>query len=227
MVTGAQSAHSGFCQASSATTLAGQARTDPRWLFNQEVEAIRRNRPGVLALDPQAIHEFRISVRKLRALLEVYRPLLPRAWSKHQGQELRLLGRSLGELRDSDVLEQRLVDAAAELDESLSKALKPLFDMLAKRRREQSQKAAGLLNAARFEALVENLSGAKLESALTSREHAAASDLIEPLLKVRSARFINSAASRRLAIFIVYASESGVCAMRWRCAMAEVDAQRR
>ncbi|MBP2626891.1 MAG: domain containing protein [Firmicutes bacterium] len=52
---------------------------------------------------PEHMHELRISLRRLRSLLEFYRPLIVHEQYKYHQAELRKLGQMLGTLREIDV----------------------------------------------------------------------------------------------------------------------------
>jgi CHAD domain-containing protein len=112
---------------------------------------------GVLAGESEAIHQFRISLRRLRALLRLYQPLLQQNWFKRYREELRFLAHSMGVLRDIDVLQQNLADGAVMLDDSMGDALAPLREALAERRRQQHEQIRALLKSPRYEALLHSL----------------------------------------------------------------------
>lgn len=56
-----------------------------------------------LGLNPESLHDMRVSVRRLRAVLRVFRGFLPAAGADKLDEELRWLGQSLGAVRDLDV----------------------------------------------------------------------------------------------------------------------------
>ncbi|GGI70626.1 CHAD domain-containing protein [Saccharopolyspora subtropica] len=72
--------------------------------------------PGTrLGEDPEELHQMRVSVRRMRALLRSARPFLDRSWSEPLRAELGWLGRELGPVRDLDVLLARLRQETADL----------------------------------------------------------------------------------------------------------------
>jgi CHAD domain-containing protein len=158
------------------------SETGPRELFERGTEELTRNFDGVLAGESEAIHQFRISVRKLRALLELYQAVLEQGWLNRHREELRFFGHSVGGLRDSDVLQQNLKDAAGRLDDPLRDALAPLHETLSERRRHQHELAAALLRSSRYEALVQSLSAAAFKQALSPDDRTARPELIKPLV---------------------------------------------
>ena len=72
------------------------------------VEDLRRCDPLVRRGAPDAVHRMRVAVRRLRSALATFRPLLDREVSEPLREELRWLGRRLGEARDAEVLRDRL-----------------------------------------------------------------------------------------------------------------------
>ena len=65
-----------------------------------------RLRPG----DPpeHAVHQARVATRRLRSDLKTFGPFLDPVWLRHTTAELKWLGNRLGQVRDADVLAQRL-----------------------------------------------------------------------------------------------------------------------
>jgi CHAD domain-containing protein len=128
--------------------------------LEQAAKALAENLRGVLSGESEAIHQFRISLRRLRALLELYQSLLSQNWFTSVREELRFFGDSVGVLRDIDVLQQKVSDAAVKLDQSLRAALIPLHKTLALRRQQQHDETSALLRSPRCEALMHSLRSA-------------------------------------------------------------------
>jgi CHAD domain-containing protein len=82
--------------------------------------ALRRilaNDPGVrLDEDPEFVHQARVATRRLRSDLKTYGQFLDPVWVAATRAELRWLGSALGEVRDADVLGDRLRAHAGEAD---------------------------------------------------------------------------------------------------------------
>jgi CHAD domain-containing protein len=67
------------------------------------------NDPGVrLGEDSEAVHQARVATRRLRSDLRTFRIVLDEQWSEPLRAELKWLGERLGEVRDADVLLERL-----------------------------------------------------------------------------------------------------------------------
>jgi CHAD domain-containing protein len=71
------------------------------------------NEAGVLAgHDPEAIHQARVATRRLRSDLRTFEPFLDPRWAANLRAELHWLGGDLGEVRDVEVMRERLGDHA-------------------------------------------------------------------------------------------------------------------
>ncbi|MGF1661476.1 MAG: CHAD domain-containing protein [Kineosporiaceae bacterium] len=79
-----------------------------------QVDELFRVDPHVRLDTEDAVHRMRVAARRLRSALATFRPVLDRRAGDPLREELRWLGRALGEARDLEVLAARL---AAHLDE--------------------------------------------------------------------------------------------------------------
>jgi CHAD domain-containing protein len=66
-------------------------------------------------VDPEGVHQTRVATRRLRSDLRTFRPLLDRDWAQGLRDELGWIARILGDVRDGDVLLERLRRRADEL----------------------------------------------------------------------------------------------------------------
>ena len=126
---------------------------------NAIVAALRR----LQANDPQArlgsaegVHQMRVAARHLRSDLQTFDSLVDPEWASAITSELRWLGTLLGEVRDLDVLKEKLRGSAAGLEEPLE----PLFEELDSRGEVARSRALAELNGDRYLALVAALDGA-------------------------------------------------------------------
>jgi CHAD domain-containing protein len=76
------------------------------------------------AVEP--IHQLRVSTRRLRAAIRLFRPHLPRRFGETIDDELDWLGGAIGGVRDLDVLFDALHARAARLDPDLRQSLGPV-----------------------------------------------------------------------------------------------------
>jgi CHAD domain-containing protein len=83
--------------------------------LRHQLREIERHDPGTrLGRDPESLHDMRVGVRRLRALLRAGVELVATDTAELD-ERLKQLGRILGEVRDLDVLLERLETEAAEL----------------------------------------------------------------------------------------------------------------
>lgn len=109
---------------------------------------------------PDAVHRMRVAVRRVRAALATFRPLLDAARTKPVRAELRWLARALGEERDAEVLLERLSTAAAELPAELAigAVASRIDDALRARSRAARERTLDPLDSERWFALADALS---------------------------------------------------------------------
>src|SRR6476646_10377243 len=129
--------------------LDGAAPTDPsapspfeelRGLLRHQLREIERHDPGTrLGRDPESLHDMRVGVRRLRALLRAGRKLVATDTSELDGR-LKELGRVLGEVRDLDVLLERLEGEAAQLGGEDAEHARSLLDALRTERKRSRRR---------------------------------------------------------------------------------------
>jgi triphosphatase len=73
------------------------------------LDHLLRNEDAALAGDGEGIHQMRVAVRRLRAMLSAFAPLLPREQRRWASGELRWFGDALGEARNLDVFTATLL----------------------------------------------------------------------------------------------------------------------
>lgn len=79
----------------------------------QEVAALVGQDPRVRLDQEDAVHQMRVSARRLRSILGAYRPLFDRTITDPIRDELQWLGAVLGAARDAEVMHERLRSAIA------------------------------------------------------------------------------------------------------------------
>ena len=84
-----------------------------------QVEELLGQDPRVRRDQPDAVHKMRVATRRLRSALGTFRPLLDRERTDPLRDELRWLAGELGEVRDTEVLHERLRRLVAEQDPAL------------------------------------------------------------------------------------------------------------
>jgi CHAD domain-containing protein len=84
----------------------------------EQYEELLAHDPGTrLGTDPEALHDHRVAIRRLRALLRAGRPLLDRAWADELRDSLKRAGHALAQARDLDVLIERIESDRSRLPE--------------------------------------------------------------------------------------------------------------
>lgn len=81
--------------------------------LEQQFADLRRHTPGVLATQPEDVHQMRVAARRLRSLLASGRPLFEDGTVEAVRAELRWLSGLLGEARDPGVVQARLAALVA------------------------------------------------------------------------------------------------------------------
>jgi CHAD domain-containing protein len=80
--------------------------------------------------EAERVHDMRVATRRLRAVLEVFRPCFPKKPYKRVIAELKDLADALGERRDRDVQIEGLSEFAASLDEGDRAGVQRLIDAI-------------------------------------------------------------------------------------------------
>jgi CHAD domain-containing protein len=117
----------------------GRRRVLAEALAAQYAELLAQDPRTRLGADPEALHDHRSAVRRLRALLRAGRPLLDRAWADELRRSLKRVGRALAEARDLDVLIARIEDDRGRLTGSARAGADDVLEAL-RARRERLQR---------------------------------------------------------------------------------------
>jgi len=95
--------------------------------------------------DREALHDFRVALRRLRSALRAYRPWLGRAASRKVRSALRDLGRATNAGRDAEVQAAWLASTERELDDEERSAAARLAARLRKRRAVRARELRAVL----------------------------------------------------------------------------------
>jgi CHAD domain-containing protein len=118
--------------------------------------------------DVEAVHDLRVAIRRLRAVLRAAPAFFDEEWADGVQEELERLGPALGPLRDLDVFTERVREESEEFSESDRAALDPVFAALASDREAAQQAAVAELDAPAFAELAEVLATPQFADADTS-----------------------------------------------------------
>jgi CHAD domain-containing protein len=133
------------------------------------VTRIIRHDPGVrLGDDPEHVHQARVGTRRLRSDLRTFRPLLDVDWTSSVRAELGWLGGALGEVRDADVLTQRLQAQIATLPDVDQRPATAILRRLGNQRDEARGRLLEVLSSERYVVLLEELARAAADPPLVA-----------------------------------------------------------
>ena len=137
--------------------------------LNQQVEALKKHDPGVRENAPDAVHQLRVAARRIRSALATFRKLADPHVTRSLRTELQWLAGSVGEARDNEVMQARLLDLiGAEPPDlllgSVARQIEEHFDAAA-----HSARAKGLaaLKSARYFRLLDSLDAFLADPPLT------------------------------------------------------------
>lgn len=150
----------------------------------QQVRALQAADVGVRQDAEDAVHQMRVSARRLRSGLKTFRPLLRREWADGLRDELKWLAGELGGARDSEVLAERL---AADLDRLPEGAGAPEAEKLLERRAtrdEEAGRSAALeaLRSERYGLLLDRLVAAVALPETTAQARRPCAEALPPLV---------------------------------------------
>ncbi|HSN03307.1 MAG TPA: CHAD domain-containing protein [Acidimicrobiales bacterium] len=129
-------------------------------------------------LDPEGVHQLRVTSRRLRAELGVLSPVLSRGGARDLAKELRWIGTILGRQRDLDVLFELLTHL--EHEESPFDA--SVLARLRRQRDAERRRVRDALSSARYRHLARDLATWAVEPPLRRRARESASDALRPRL---------------------------------------------
>ena len=135
------------------------------------LEQIERNARGVLSSeDPESLHQLRVGMRRLRAALRAFRPILPEKEAKRVRDALGELSPTLGRARDWDVLLERL-NAAHAAGQLIARAQRKRAKARKKALRALASKKFARLSQTALEPAATSQSLAEFGAAALERAH--------------------------------------------------------
>jgi len=117
-----------------------------------------RNGPAALAGTPEAIHQMRVALRRLRSALAAVKPMLSPEHYAWANGSLKSLGASLGAPRDWDVFADELLRPLATAMAEDEGTLRDLTQLVARRRRRAYKEVRGAIASPETTALILRLS---------------------------------------------------------------------
>ncbi len=134
-------------------------------------------------VDPEGVHQTRVATRRLRSDLRTFRPLLDRDWVQGLRDELGWIARILGDVRDGDVLLERLRRRADELSAEEQAAAERVLTTLQQSRDDAHAQLLETLRSDRYVALLDRLVEAAGAPGFLPSADEAAGDAIPKLVR--------------------------------------------
>ncbi len=135
-------------------------------VLGQRVDQLTEISRGVLNVaDTDQAEAMWLAARRLRAALELFKPVLSKAQFSASRDEVRQLSKSVGRRRDVDSMISAFEEISSEMDTDGRHALALLIDSLSEEQAECNRSIASLTNGRRLQALrvrVEDLTGSNL-----------------------------------------------------------------
>jgi CHAD domain-containing protein len=125
----------------------------------QHAEILRHDPGTRVGDDPEDLHDLRVAVRRLRALLRAAKSMLVPEWSEPLRTELKWLGGELGPARDLDVMLEHLRAEADELDGDAA-AFAEALQLLEAEQAGARERLLAALTSDRYFALLDRLEAA-------------------------------------------------------------------
>ena len=121
------------------------------------VRLIRHDAGVRLGEGPEAVHQARVATRRLRSDLRTFGDALEPSWSGPLRDELKWLGRALAEVRDAEVLRERIRSGGGRLRPQDREAVDRLLQGVDRRRDEARETLLELLRSERYVAVLDAL----------------------------------------------------------------------
>jgi CHAD domain-containing protein len=132
--------------------------------------------------DPESAHQARVATRRLRSDLRTFAPILDADWADSLREELRWLGELLGEVRDADILSERLGGQLRQISSAGGNSRR-LSRQLSGRRRNARARLLTAVRGQRYIDLLERLVAAAQTPQLAEAAAQPAIEALPPLVK--------------------------------------------
>jgi CHAD domain-containing protein len=146
------------------------------------VELIRLDAKVREGHDPDALHDARVAVRRLRSYLRTFLPILDPVWADALSERLGWLNERFAEARDLDVLVETLEQRAASPDGEGIVLPAGLLERLRGEREERHASVKAALRDPRYLTLLEEIVAAARQPQLNLRAHEPARKSMRKLL---------------------------------------------
>jgi CHAD domain-containing protein len=127
----------------------------------------------------EPLHQMRVGTRRLRSDLRTFRDLVHPEWARTMRDELKWLGAALGNVRDLDVMLERLRSNGEDLEPRID----GLFEELEARREVARERLLGVLRGQRYVSLLDRLVEAAAAPPLTAAADRPGGEALPPLAR--------------------------------------------
>jgi CHAD domain-containing protein len=128
--------------------------------------------------DPEGVHQMRVAARRLRSDLRTFSSLVDEAWAASLVEELRWVGRTLGDVRDLDVLRARIEADSSGIRDDLD----PLMQWITERSTLVRTALDEALMSDRYRALLERMVDAAADPVVTELAENPCRDVLPSLV---------------------------------------------
>ncbi len=148
--------------------------------LHEQLSAMKHQDPRVRQDLPDAVHDMRVAMRRMRSALATFRPMLDRTVTEPLRDELKWVGGVLGDARDSEVIHQRLAEAVAQepVELLLGPVVARVDGELGQAYRDAHQRSVEAMSSDRYFALVEQLDALVEDPPWTPRAQEPANDVL-------------------------------------------------
>lgn len=171
-----------------------EIRLDPKMGAGKGVRAVHQallsvmqvNEEGVIRdLDPEFLHDYRVAIRRTRAVMGQVKGTLCPAAAEHFGGELRWLGGRMGPARDMDVYLLKIPQYQEVLPEGVRDHLEPMVRFLERKKKVEHRRLVRTLRTRRYRSFMEGWARFLEEG---EPDADLPPEALEPLVRVASAR---------------------------------------
>ena len=153
-------------------------------LITRHVSSFIASDLGVRRGLPDAVHQMRVSARRLRSALKVFAPLMSAEWADALREELAWVAGALGASRDREVLETRLLAGLATMDDKSARRAEAVVRReLGAHEQQATSQVDTAMCSARYLALLDALVEAARTPQFSPAAAAPAAEALPPLMR--------------------------------------------
>jgi CHAD domain-containing protein len=157
-----------------------------RQSFRESYERLTAHETGLrTGDDPESVHQARVATRRLRSDLRTFQPFVEEPWAAELAADLRWIGSELGDLRDIEVLRDRLRAHSAWLPTAEAEAARRVVRRLDADREAARFDLMSMLAQPRYAHVREKLAAAAGLPAFTDDAFAPASKELKKVVRSR------------------------------------------